>query len=119
VPADITVDITNATGTEGQASRAADGLSAQGFAIGTLDLTDQERVTTIRHAPDQVEAARTLQAAIPGSRLVADPDLGARLALVLGASYEGVTPIRVKAAGSSGATKPEEGTTADQDICTG
>jgi LCP family protein required for cell wall assembly len=119
VPGDITVDITNATGTDGQASRAAEDLSGQGFGIGALALAESVRATTIRHAPDELEAARTLQAAIPGSRLVADPQLGARLALVLGTSYEGVTPIRVKAAASSGTTKPDEGTTADQDICTG
>ncbi len=121
VPADITVDIHNATGTQGQATRASEDLAAQGFGIGALDTRDKvAAVTTIRHSPDQVQAARTLQAAIPGSVLRVQADRGSRLDLTLGVPYVGVAEIRVKASKSgSGAGGQEQSTTADQDICTG
>jgi hypothetical protein len=76
--------------------------------------------TTIRHSPDQLEAARTLQAAVPGSVLREDPDQGTRLDLTLGETYDGVQEIRVKATRTgSGVGGNEPSTTAAQDICTG
>ncbi|MGB7982152.1 MAG: LCP family protein [Candidatus Nanopelagicales bacterium] len=121
VPGDITVDIHNATGRQGQATQAADGLAAQGFGIGTRDNRDRiPTVTRIRHSPDQREAARTLQAAVPGSELLEDADRGSRLDLVLGTSYSGVEQITVKVARTgSGAGGTEPSSTAGQDICTG
>ncbi len=120
-PASITVDVHNATGTQGQATRAAEDLAAQGFIIGALDTREKAvAATTIRHSPAQLEAARTLQAAIPGSVLKEQPDRGERLDLTLGQSYDGVEEIRVKASKSgSGVGGNEASTTADQDICTG
>ncbi len=121
VPSDITVDIHNATGSQGQATRAAEVLSAQGFRIGNLDTQDKvASVTRIRHSPDQREAARTLQAAIPGSVLREDADRGPRLDLTLGKAYSGVEQITVKAPKTgSGVGGNEAISTADQDICTG
>jgi LCP family protein required for cell wall assembly len=116
-PSDIVVDVHNASGTKGQGGSAAEDLAAQGFRIGMIDARVKAiKPTVIRHAPDQLDAARTLQAAVPGSVLREVADSGQRLDLTLGASYRGVDTIRVKA---SSQAKPEEGTTADQDICTG
>jgi LCP family protein required for cell wall assembly len=121
VPEQILVDVHNASGVEGQGSRAAEDLAAQGFRIGVVNAREKvARATTIRHAPDQLEAARTLQAAIPGSVLREDPEGGTRLDLTLGETYDGVEEVRVKAprTGSGvGGTQPS--TTAAQDICTG
>jgi LCP family protein required for cell wall assembly len=121
VPEKILVDVHNASGVEGQGSRAAEDLAAQGFRIGVVNAREKvARATTIRHAPDQFEAARTLQAAIPGSVLREDPEGGTRLDLTLGETYDGVEEVRVKAprTGSGvGGTQPS--TTAAQDICTG
>jgi LCP family protein required for cell wall assembly len=118
-PSDIVVDIHNAAGTQGLASEAANDLGAQGFGIGVVNAREKTATrTTIRHAPDQLEAARTLQAALPGSVLKVDAEAGARLDLTLGTSYEGIETIRVKTPKSAG-TDPSEGSTADQDICTG
>jgi LCP family protein required for cell wall assembly len=117
-PGDIVVDVHNATGTEGQGSEAAEALAGTGFGIGAIDARERPAArTTIRHAPDQLQAARTLQAAVPGSVLREDPDLGSRLDLTLGTDHDGVEDIRVKAkrSGSEGTGA----TTADQDICTG
>ena len=120
-PAEIVVDVHNATGVEGQGSRAAEGLAATGFGIGVIDAREKVSArTTIRHSPDQLEAARTLQAAVPGSVLREDPDQGTRLDLILGETYDGVQEIRVKATRTgSGVGGNEPSTTAAQDICTG
>jgi LCP family protein required for cell wall assembly len=117
VPADITVDVRNASGATGQASGAAQDLAAEGFGIGIVNSREKVAGTTIiRHAPDQVEAARTLQAAVPGSVLREDADAGPRLNLTLGSDFSGIATIRVKASSSDAATGTS---TADQDICTG
>jgi LCP family protein required for cell wall assembly len=118
-PADIVVDVHNAAGTEGLASQAARDLGAQGFGIGVINARDKAvTATTIRHSPDQLEAARTLQAAVPGSVLKVDAEAATRLDLTLGTSYEGVQTIKVKSPKGASAD-PVEGSTADQDICTG
>lgn len=114
-PASIRVDVHNASGTDGEGSRAADALIRQGFRIGVINARSTAvRATTIRYAPSQRQAARTLQAAVKGARIVEDDRLGQRLDLTLGGSYSGVATIRVRASGSSA-----QGATAAQDICTG
>ena len=120
-PQDIRVDVNNATGSDGTGAQAAKELAAQGFGLGIVNARERTAPsTTIRHAPDQLQAARTLQAAVPGSVLRADPDEGTRLDLTLGATYEGVEPVLVKAPKTgSGVGGNEPGATAAQDICTG
>ncbi len=126
-PSSITVDVHNATGAEGQASAAARGLSANGFHVGITDARSPSvKRTTIRYAPDQLEAARTLQAAVRHSVLKESATQGSHLDLTLGTSYTGVRTIKVSqpksSTGSSGSTSPGTGgtaITADQDICTG
>ena len=120
-PAESVVDVHNATGVEGQGSGAAEDLAAQGFRIGVIDAREEVSTrTVIRHSPDRLEAARTLQAAVPGSVLREDADRGTRLDLTLGESYDGVEAIRVKASTTgSGAGGNQPSTTAAQDICTG
>jgi NAD(P)-dependent dehydrogenase (short-subunit alcohol dehydrogenase family) len=121
IPAEILVDVHNASGIDGQGSRAAEDLAAQGFGIGVIDARDKvASATTIRHAPDRLEAARTLQASVPGSVLREDPARGERLDLTRGETYDGVEAIRVKAAKTgSGVGGSQPTTTAAQDICTG
>ncbi len=118
-PGDIRVDVHNATGIDGEGARAADQLIADGFRIGVINArpTTVKR-TTIRHSPDQLEAARTLQAAVPGSVLKESADLGGTLSLTLGTSYDGVEQIRVKTKKASPSTNGQAATAA-QDICTG
>lgn len=118
-PDDIVVDVHNATGVEGTGSTVANALAGQSFDVGVINARDKVATkTVIRHAPDQLEAARTLQAAIPGSVLKEDADAGTRLDLTLGSTFTTVEQITVK--GSKAASDAsEESTTADQDICTG
>jgi LCP family protein required for cell wall assembly len=119
-PREVLVDVHNATGISGTGSTAATALSAQAFRIGVIDAREKpSRHTIIRHSEEQKQAARTLQAAIPGSILRLDEKGGARLDLTLGEDYQGVEQIKVTPPKGSGATDPSEGSTADQDICTG
>jgi LCP family protein required for cell wall assembly len=121
VPGEITVDVHNASGEDGLALGAAADLEAQGFGIGVVNARDRVTgATIIRHAPEQVEAARTLQAAVPGSLLRVAADEGLRLDLTLGSDFTGIDTIRVKVASSSSSSRADtEASTADQDICTG
>lgn len=118
VPGDIRIDLHDATGIKGEGWNAAEDLAGQGFVI---NLVNSRRyvatATTIRHTAKQRQAARTLQAAIPGSVLSLDPQNGSTLDLTLGADYEGVVALKVKASGSAGGS--QSGSSAAQDICTG
>ncbi len=118
-PSQVTVDIRNATGEQGRATAASAQLTPQGFQVTKLSTSANARkATTIRYSQDELEAARTLQAAVPGSMLVEDESAGGTLVLTLGRSYEGVETIRVKGSRSASANDPGTAT-ADQDICTG
>ncbi len=120
LPARVLVDVRNATGTQGVASTVAGELAGQGFRTGRLDSGPDRATTVIRHSPDQLEAARTLQAAVPGSTLKEVDSLGPRLQLVLGRDAHEVRAIRVRTPSSSSSGSSGSGTSsAAQDICTG
>ena len=118
-PEKIVVDVHNATGTDGTGSTAAQALAGQGFSVGVVNARDKAAATTvIRHSPDQLEAARTLQAAIPGSVLKEVVGAGSRLDLTLGSTYRSVEDITVKGSHAASGTSTQS-STAGQDICTG
>lgn len=120
LPARVLVDVRNATGTQGVASTVAGELAGQGFRTGRLDSGPDRATTVIRHSPDQLQAARTLQAAVPGSTLKEVDSLGPRLQLVLGRDAHEVRAIRVRTPSSSSSGSSGSGTSsAAQDICTG
>lgn len=75
-PADVTVRVTNSSGSEGLAVQAGAALQAQGFVVSGLDNGVAGQVTgaVVRYAPQDAETARTLQAAFPGATLEADND---------------------------------------------
>jgi LCP family protein required for cell wall assembly len=73
-PAAVSVQVTNSSGAEGLALQAASALEAQGFAIAARDNGPAPVVgVVVRHAPQDAEAAVTVQAAFPGATLQADP----------------------------------------------
>lgn len=120
MPRDILVDIHNGTGISGTGSTVSQELSRQGFRIGLVDARQPPvKSTTIRHSASQLEAARTLQAAIPGAKLKLLAEAGSRLDLTLGESYTSVETIKVSPPKGAGTADPAEGSTAAQDICTG
>ena len=101
-PAQVTVDVLNATGTSGLAATAADALKADGFTIGDVG-NDPGRVSTsvVRHGPDALEQARTVAAAVPGSVLQASDALAGKVQVVLGPGYTTVVPVQLPAAGTA------------------
>lgn len=126
-PSAVTVRVTNASGRQGQATSTATALGAQGFRIAAVGKADDtSRATTIRYGAGKKQAARTLQAAVPGSRISRDASLGSAVALTLGTSFDTISTVTYRApksatsSGSAGtASDTSSTTTADQDICTG
>jgi LCP family protein required for cell wall assembly len=93
-PADVTVDVLNATGTQGLAATAAEALTAQGFAVAEVgNSSGPVGSSVVRHGPELAEQARTVAAAVPGAVLQADPALAGRVELVLGPGYTDVVAV--------------------------
>jgi hypothetical protein len=93
-PAQVAVDVLNATGTSGLAATAAEALTAQGFAVAEVgNASGAVSSSVVRHGPDRAEQARTVAAAVPGAVLQADPALAGQVELVLGPGYAGVVAV--------------------------
>jgi LCP family protein required for cell wall assembly len=126
VPASaVHVQVFNGGGVTGLARRAASDLTKLGFQlVGTpADRINHASGTVIAYGPTQAEAARTLQAAIPGSTLQANPQLDTTLELLVGSSYAGAHAPGASANPSASATSPANadttgGTTAANASCT-
>jgi LCP family protein required for cell wall assembly len=123
-PSEITVEVRNGTGTSGQATQAAKDLSEQGFTAWANKVIGTRTTTRISYNPAQLEAARTVQAALPGSHLHEDPELGTELVVRLGADYSGVAELNVRPPKVERDLTPTDGTKDDgitnagDDICT-
>jgi hypothetical protein len=104
-PSKIRVDVLNGTGTKGFARKGAEALAGVGFDIGDITNAKQSTysVTEVHYGSDRFESARTVSAAIPGSRLVPDDTLGRTVVVVLGSDFEGVSPVKVSGAPASAA----------------
>lgn len=90
VPASaVHVRVFNGSGVAGLGARAATALSAAGFVVeGKAQTRGTGASTTeVRFGPSRSVAAKTLQAAFSGSRLVPDASLGGTLEVVVGSSY--------------------------------
>lgn len=132
-PDQISIMVSNAAGVRGLASQTVRALTVQGFvAMAGADVPPgQVQGTVIRHASQQAEAARTVQAAFPGSELVVDETVGASIVVQLGAGavnpvevpnrlgFEPLPPMPVSAEHIGGATSTPSISvrTADEDIC--
>ncbi|MGN6242193.1 MAG: LCP family protein [Motilibacteraceae bacterium] len=111
-PGSLKVRVLNATSTAGLARRGADDLAKAGFGVvgAPANATRQGLpVSVIRYDPRWDESVKTLAAALPGARLEQAPGLGATFEVLLGASYDGVTPVHVSAPGAAAGT-PAAGT---------
>jgi hypothetical protein len=97
-PAQVTVDVLNATGTKGLAATAAEALKAEGFVVGEVG-NDPSSVTTsvVRFGPDVEAPARTAAAAVPGSVLQRSDALAGKVQIVLGPGYSTIVPVEVQA----------------------
>jgi LCP family protein required for cell wall assembly len=96
-PERIRVRVFNGAGVTGLGRRAYDELASVGFQL--VDAPDNRgssaTQTTVYHGPDRADSARTVAAAIPGSRTELDPALSGTLEVVVGSSYDGVKAVTV------------------------
>ncbi len=104
----VKVDVYNGAGVSGLAGSAATRLTRAGFQVGSPRTWSHGTLTAsqVRYHPGDAAAARTLQAAVPGSRLQEDPAVPAgRVYLVLGTSFtaSAVITSSTPAGGSSAA----------------
>lgn len=98
-PADVRVSVENGSSVSGLGARAAADLRAGGFRVGTTSTarTSVGDQTVVLFGAGQDDAARTVAAAVPGSRMQADDTVGARVVLDVGAGFRGTTPVTVAA----------------------
>lgn len=133
-PSEVYVQVYNGTATQGLGARAHADLAAAGFRMNAaardgsaLDLTGVEQ-TVIRYDPRWDRSVRTVAAALPGSKLEPIEGLGRTIEVVVGSSYNGVTPVvaagqptRAPSPGATSATPsataPFEATTGDKVVC--
>jgi LCP family protein required for cell wall assembly len=105
-PAQVTVDVLNATGTKGLAATAAEALKAQGFVIGEVgNEPGPVSSSVVRFGPDVEAQARTAAAAVRGAVLQGSEALAGKVQIVLGPGYSSVVPVQVQA--SAPAQQPE------------
>ncbi|MFF7974196.1 LCP family protein [Streptomyces sp. NPDC007905] len=95
-PRQIRVQVANGTGTIGLARRVDAALAATGFATTRLPVTAPAHVpnTVISYDPRWDRSARSLAAALPGSRLRAVPGQGPLLKVTAGADFKSVRKVR-------------------------
>ncbi|PRY01454.1 LCP family protein [Allonocardiopsis opalescens] len=118
-PADITVQVRNGAGIQGLGARADEELRAAGFNVpvpadnwvgGTVEQT------VVRHAAHRADSARTVAAALPGSRLERAGELGDGVEVVLGPDYQGVRAVEAAAPDSAGSGGIQAATATDN-VC--
>jgi LCP family protein required for cell wall assembly len=117
-PGSITVPVLNATNQSGFAAKVAGDLTSLGFhasASFTKPAGADPKTTVIAYGASRADSAKTLAAAIPGSKLVENDKLGSGLQVIVGSDYHGVQRVVVAAPGETGTvTQPR---TAADDIC--
>lgn len=90
-PADVTVNVYNASGASGIAGRTAEALQSHGFTIDAVDNapagTETPAVAAIYHGPSGEEAAKLLQEAVPDAELVADTRESDEIDLYIGTDF--------------------------------
>jgi LCP family protein required for cell wall assembly len=104
-PSSITVDVLNGSGIRGQAGKVGTDLQSVGFRIGRIGTAPSSGTTTteIRYGTNRADSAKTVAAAIPGAKLVADSSLGEDvLQVITGSGYAGVQKVTVHASSGAG-----------------
>src|SRR3954453_6272550 len=92
-PSQVKVEVRNGTTTQGLARKASDAMAAVGFSMGapsnwtSTDVTQ----TQIYYDPKYDESVKTVQAALPGAKLVPAAGRGATMLVVVGTDYKSVT----------------------------
>jgi LCP family protein required for cell wall assembly len=95
-PDKITIDVRNGGGKDGEGRRTAEALKKLGYLVpeAASNADAPAKQSEVRYAPDQLEAARTVAAAVAGSTLVEDTQLTkGQIQLVIGANFTGVKEV--------------------------
>jgi LCP family protein required for cell wall assembly len=119
-PSRVRVRVLNGSGVTGLGRRAASELTEAGFAVrgaATNAPTSRASTTVIRYDPRWGQSVKTLQAAIPGATLQAEPGLGDTFRVVVGSSWTGPRDVEVAAPRATPAPTPPPVRTAAQDPC--
>lgn len=124
VPASqVHVKVLNGSGRPGAAREVGDALAKRGFVVdSTGNATTSAAGTTIEHAPELADHARTLAAAVPGAVLEPRKSAADAVVLTIGSSFKAVAPpggAPAAAPPASSAPPPLKVATrdGDQDIC--
>lgn len=107
-PDQVTVKVVNGVGSPELATRTSEDLKSLGFSVDGLLLDPQGATASlVEYAPGHEAEARTVAAAVPGSKLQADSEvLPQHIVLVVGSSYNGTKAVTV---GHSTDAKPSSG----------
>jgi LCP family protein required for cell wall assembly len=105
-PADVFVTVQNGVGRTGLAGQVAGALQGKGFKVAPPNSADHigYPTTLVRYAPGQIESAKTVAAAVPGSQLQEDATVSNGIVLTLGNNYTSVTSVQV--IGQAAPTQP-------------
>ncbi|MBM9477685.1 LCP family protein [Nakamurella flavida] len=100
-PADVAVQVVNATGRTGVATAMMTALNDVGFAVTEDDLRVQDTEQSdlvVEYATGQQDAALTVAASLEGAGLVEVPGLAVPVRLIVGSSWDGAAqPVSVGA----------------------
>jgi LCP family protein required for cell wall assembly len=106
-PGNISVGVLNAAGTQGLAARAASDLSGLGFGIsgtpGNAPKGTDKSATVVQYGPTRADSAKTVAAAVTGATKQEVDSLGDKIQLLVGSTYEGVQPVKIR---SQSSTRP-------------
>lgn len=94
-PSSVFVTVQNGVGRTGLAGQVVTAMHAEGFQTAPPNSADHTGypISLVRYAPDQKDAALTVQAAVPGSQLKEDPTVSNGVILTLGDNYTQVQPV--------------------------
>lgn len=88
-PKSMKIQVVNGTGQGNLPTNTANSLGHQGFQVVSVGRVDTVDHTTVKYAPGREAQARTLSAAVPGSKLVEDSSLAGAVQLVTGPDFNG------------------------------
>jgi LCP family protein required for cell wall assembly len=108
---DFRVDVFNASGVGGTASRTAGSLRTAGYVVADAQTWHGRApaTTELRYPPGREADARALAAVVPGARLAVDPGTtGGTVSLILGTGFTGLSLDRAGGTGSPAPTTPSQ-----------
>ena len=88
-PADVELDVLNATDRAGLAAQVGETLAGFGFGVGEVGDAAPAPDSTVRFSPDRAAAAALVAAAVPGATPAPQPGTTGLLQLVLGPDFDG------------------------------